>query len=593
VTDPIDYTPYLGLGAAAEPDGVSFSAFADAERVEVLLYDVEGKSVRSSVPLSRDDHGVFSGFAAGESHGALYRFAVDGKPAGDPYARYLPFGVDGPAMVYAAQTTLRAPRPKRPLSEYVIYELHVGAFTREGTYRAAMEQLPYLRELGITALELMPISSFPGERGWGYDGVAHFAPYAPYGSPDDLRAFIDRAHELGLSVLLDVVYNHFGPAGCSLPAFSPRYFHAEGDNAWGSTLDFSLAPLRAFVIDNARFWVEEVGFDGLRLDAVHAIVDRSPQHVLEALVDEVKAVVPSAVIIAEDDRNDPAIVDNVGCDAFWADDFHHSLRVLLTGEQGGYYAAYKPSLDELVETLREGVLYRGQTDPVSKKPRGKPMPDLPPRALVYCIENHDQVGNRARGDRLSESVSLDVYCAASALLLFLPATPLLFMGQEWASAQPFPFFSDHAGELGEAVRAGRKREFEGLHDVTPPDPQAEATFLDAKLDWERASTPEGQRVVTLYRRLLHLRAAHPVMGPHGRSHLRVWREGDLLYVCRRLQDEEMLLMMSFSDAELDWPLAQRGAEVLVRTDRRAPSASLAPRCACIVHVRLVEPASEP
>jgi len=597
VPEATDYAPYLGLGACAEPDGVSFRVHAaGVSRVEVVLYAADGQSERGRLPLTAEEHAIFSGTLQGETHGTLYRIALDGTPQLCPYARYLPFGLDGPAMVYAAQTARRTPHRKRPLSEYVIYELHVGTFTDAGTFQAAIPKLRHLRELGVTALELMPLSAFPGARGWGYDGVAHFAPFAPYGTPDDLRAFIDHAHELGLSVLLDVVYNHFGPAGCTLGAFSPHYFSSEADNPWGSTLAFGYAPLRAFVVDNARFWIEEVGFDGLRLDAVHAIRDSLEPTIVETLVDEVQRALPQAVIIAEDDRNDPAIVESVGCDAFWADDFHHVLRVLLTGEHAGYYAAYSPaSVEALARTIRDGVYYRGQANPVTGKPRGKPMPDLPAQALVYCIENHDQIGNRATGDRLLASVSLDAYCAASMLLLFLPMTPLMFMGQEWASERPFPFFCDHDPALGDAIRAGRKREFEGMHADTPPDPQAEATFRSATLDWERIHTPDGARVLALYRRMLHLRNTHPVLGHHGRAHMRVWAEGPVLHVVRSLNDEDLLLLVNFGDAEQPYPPEHPalGAEQLLRTDGRAPGAALAPMAACVMHAYRVERVPEP
>ena len=318
----------------------------------------------------------------------------------------------------------------RALSEHVIYELHIGTFTHEGTYAAAADRLADLVDLGVTAIEVMPLSSFAGQRGWGYDGVAHFAPHAPYGTPEDLRMFIQRAHQLKLAVILDVVYNHFGPAGNYLSSYSPLYFSSKVKNGWGDAPNFEHPVVRRFVLDNALYWLGEFGFDGLRLDAAHAIVDLSPRHILRELADEVARLEPRRLLVAEDDRNDPALVTELGLDAIWADDFHHVVRVTMTGERDGYYGAYQPGVSAIAETIMNGWLYRGQIYPTRNEARGKPADVLPAHAFVYCIQNHDQIGNRAMGDRLTSVASLDAYCAASTLLMFLPMTPMLFQGQD-------------------------------------------------------------------------------------------------------------------------------------------------------------------
>jgi maltooligosyltrehalose trehalohydrolase len=428
--------------------------------------------------------------STGHGHGTLYKFVVDGRELPDPYARSLPHGVHGPAMVIAPGPA-SLPRASRPLHEQVIYELHVGTFSVEGTYAAAAERLRELADLGVTTIELMPVSSFAGRWGWGYDGVAHFAPFAPYGAPDDLRAFVARAHDLGLAVILDVVYNHFGPAGNYLAEFSPAYFSTERTTPWGRALDFTQPAMRGYVLDNARYWFEEFGFDGLRLDAVHAIEDPSEKSILKELVELARSFDPPRLLIAEDDRNDPSAVLELGLDALWADDFHHQVRVTLTGERDGYYAGYQPGVADLARAIARGWLYEGQCPPGKSEGRGKPATLLPAQAFVYCIQNHDQVGNRALGDRITEQISLADYAMISTLLLFLPMTPLLFMGQEWAASTPFAFFSDHDAELGRLVSRGRREEFKAFRafaDATArariPDPQAPETFEHSRLRWE-------------------------------------------------------------------------------------------------------------
>jgi maltooligosyltrehalose trehalohydrolase len=328
----------LRLGAHVEGEGTRFSLYAtEARECGVRVFDRELKAIASH-PMRGAGEGFFELYLPGLGHGTLYKFALDGRELPDPYARFLPYGVHGPAQVWEPRHAFRhGDGIARPLSEQVIYELHVGTFTRAGTYEAAATQLAELAALGVTTLELMPVASFAGKRGWGYDGVAMFAPFAPYGSPDDLRAFVDEAHGQGLAVLLDVVYNHFGPAGNYLAAYSAAYFTREVQNAWGDAPNFAHPAMRSYVLGNVHYWLSEFRFDGLRLDAAHAIVDRSPKHVLKELVEHARSLSPHKTLIAEDDQNDPRLVQELGLDAVWADDFHHQVRVTLTGERDGYY----------------------------------------------------------------------------------------------------------------------------------------------------------------------------------------------------------------------------------------------------------------
>jgi maltooligosyltrehalose trehalohydrolase len=497
---------------------------------------------------------------------------LDGDEVGDPAARFLPQGVFGPARV-EAKGQPRGPAFELPRFPDVIYELHVGTFTSEGTYRAAMQRLPELVELGVAAVEIMPLAAFPGERGWGYDGVAHYAPFAPYGTPDELRQLIARAHELGLGVLLDVVYNHLGPAGNWLPRYAEEYFRSDVQTPWGPALNYKNPVLRRYVLDNARYWFEEFGFDGLRLDATHAIFDDSPRHILQELSALAAEQRPRRFLIAEDERNEASLVTRTGLDAIWADDFHHALRVTLTAEQDGYYAAYPPGVATIADTLRRGWYYDGRVYPPSGEQRGTPAQGLEFRNFVYCIQNHDQVGNRALGTRLNHEVSIEAYCAASTLLAFLPTTLLLFMGQEWAASSPFLFFTDHDAELGELIRNGRREEFKHFDAFSTqkareeiPDPQAAATFERSRLDWQERSEPRCRRVLELYRALFQARRRDAVLSAAcARTDLEVAVARDALLVGRRHGAEGRLLIVNFGDSVLRLPDEARRLDVLVKS----------------------------
>jgi len=551
---PFRSLPFGPLGAEVRSGPTTRFALhsSHARRAFVRLFS-DAETSTATLPMHARGDGYFELFAEDVGHGALYKFVVDDQELPDPYARYLPYGVHGPAMAFASHYTFKHPRADAPDPlRQVIYELHIGTFTEHGSYAAACLKLPELVALGITTIELMPVAAFAGARGWGYDGVSLYAPFAGYGTPDELRALVDCAHGLGLTVLLDVVYNHFGPAGNYLSAYSPAYFTQDVQNAWGDSPDYRFAPMRALVLGNVRYWIEEFRFDGMRLDAVHAIIDPSERHVVRELVKTARDVYPQAQLIAEDDRNDPMLVNELGLNAIWADDFHHQLRVTLTGERDGYYAAYQPGVADLARCIERGWLYEGQPFAVSEKPRGKPADSLPGPTLVYCIQNHDQVGNRALGERLPRDVSLSAYCMASTLLLFLPMTPLLFMGQEWGASTPFLFFTDHEPELGKKVVEGRRAEFKSFSAFADPaardripNPQADLTFQQSRLRWDEREQGEHARVLELYRQLLRLRASDPVLGRSDRAELSTRVTGELLQVRRAAAGQARLLYANF------------------------------------------------
>jgi maltooligosyltrehalose trehalohydrolase len=424
--------------------------------------------------LARDEDGLWRGEAPAR-HGDDYWFVVDGVDRPDPASRWQPGGVRGPSRVLdTAQFDLEPVRPA--LEELVLYELHVGTFTQEGTFDAAIRHLGALADLGVTAVEVMPIATFPGTRGWGYDGLYTSAPHEAYGGPEAFARFVDAAHDEGLGVVLDVVYNHVGPGNEALRAFGP-YFTDRHETFWGDALDYSQRGVREWAIQNAELWVRDYGVDGLRLDAVHAVFDDSPRHVLADLADRVRAIESRTLVTSEMEPGDLRPIERWGHDAQWADELHHELHVLLAHEREGYYADYG-SVEGLASQLRRE----------------------PAERLIVCSQNHDQVGNRAVGDR----PAADELRLRAAVLLFAPQTPLLFMGEEYGERRPFQFFTDHIDPaIAEATREGRRREFAFSGEV--PDPQARSTFEDSKLD--RSQPDEELRA--FYRELLDLRRELP------------------------------------------------------------------------------------
>ena len=461
--------------------------------------------------MTKGGDGYFTAELADAFPGSCYQFFVDGHgPFPDPASRYQPRGVHGPSAIVdpAGYRWRDGAWTGIALHDVVFYELHVGTFTPEGTFRAAAEKLAYLKDLGITAVELMPLADFAGDRNWGYDGVAPFAPARCYGTPDDLRYFVDRAHQTGLAVFGDAVYNHFGPDGAYQAEFSKHYFTKRHQTPWGDGINFDgemSAAVREYFIENALRWIYEYHFDGLRLDATHAIQDESPRHILTAIAAALAQAADElgrrVHVVAEDARNLAKLVTRedqggLGLTAVWADDFHHQMRRGLAGDSEGYFAEFDGSVASIGETAKRGWLRGG--DPAG----------LEYSRWVYCIQNHDQIGNRALGDRLHHGVDLATYRAASSLLLLLPQTPLLFMGQEWAASTPFRYFTDHNTELGALVTEGRRREFASFaafSQVEIPDPQAPETFLASRLDWSELNAEPHAPMLRLYKSLLQLR----------------------------------------------------------------------------------------
>jgi maltooligosyltrehalose trehalohydrolase len=520
----------LHLGATTREDGVVFRVWAPSCRTVDAVVDG-----RRPVSMTRLDDGLFETAVGGLTAGARYQYRLDGQRyRPDPASRFQPEGVHGPSMVVdptAFPWTDQA-FTGHAMADLVIYELHVGTFTRTGTFEAVIPHLPHLVELGVTAVELMPVAEFPGSRNWGYDGVHLFAPQSTYGGPRGLRRLVDACHAHGLSVILDVVYNHLGPEGNYLGEFGP-YFTDRYRTPWGGAINFDgadAAGVRRHFVENARAWVREFHVDGLRLDAIHSIFDTSPVHVLTELADaareEARALGRPAHITAESHDNDrrlvlPAAEGGVGLDAVWADDFHHVLHVRLTGEQRGYYADYTDPR-QLARAFAEGFAFQGEPSEYFGRKRGTPSADLPGERFVICVQNHDQVGNRAQGDRLSTIVPFEAVKLAAGLLLAAPAVPLLFMGEEYGETAPFQFFTSFLDrELAEAVRRGRTEEFSRFAwQGTVPDPGEPATFVRSRLNHPLAGAPRHRELYQYYRRWLALRRSHPALGARGKDRTR-------------------------------------------------------------------------
>ncbi|MBI2942986.1 MAG: malto-oligosyltrehalose trehalohydrolase [Candidatus Wallbacteria bacterium] len=514
------------LGAWPIDGGFEFRVWAPDVRVCELILEETGKALRL-VRHSRDEYAIR---VEGVTPGTLYRYRLDGRgPFPDPASRSQPKGVHGPSETcdLAAfpwrQSSWNVPETDR----LVVVELHVGTATPEGTFDALAGRLPYYAGLGVTAVELMPVAGFPGARNWGYDGVSLYAPSNIYGGVRGLQRFVDEAHWLGLAVLLDVVYNHLGPDGNYLGLYSSGYFTA-AQTPWGQAVDFGNRPVRDFFLGNALMWVHDYRVDGLRFDATHAMLVPGKPHILEELTRRLRASVGDSrrlLLIAEDGSNEACLVrppseGGFGLDAVWADDLHHHLHVAATGERDGYYTDYRGLPEEIARTLRRGWFFEGQRSDYSGRSRGTRSSGLAASSFVHCLQNHDQAGNRAMGERLHHLSGLEVWRALSTLLLLDPAVPLLFMGQEWACSSPFLYFTDHEPALGHLVTQGRRREFgrfRGFRSARAreqiPDPQSAETFLTSKLDWQEADRAPHSGVLALYRELLQLR--RQTRGPAG------------------------------------------------------------------------------
>ncbi|HEU4981669.1 MAG TPA: malto-oligosyltrehalose trehalohydrolase [Acidobacteriaceae bacterium] len=570
----------------------SFRVWAPrAERVDVKVGE-------RAYPMAQCGGGWWEAGVDAAGPGSDYGFVLNGEGPilPDPRSLWQPNGVHGMSRILDqsafawTDSDWRAPA----LKEAVIYELHVGTFTCEGTFAAAEERLEYLQTLGVTHVELMPVASFPGARGWGYDGVDLFAPQEAYGGPQGLKHFVNAAHAHGLAVLLDVVYNHLGPSGNYLARFGP-YFTSSHHTPWGDAVNFEEAgshEARRFFIDNAKMWLRDYHFDGLRLDAVHAYVDRSAIRFMEQLGAEVHALQTetgrSYVVIAESDLNDPRLVvgperGGYGLDAQWSDDFHHALVTLLTGERSGYYGDFG-SMADLAKALREVFVYDGRYSAYRDRIHGRPVKSLPSWRFLGFAQNHDQVGNRAKGERLSALTSVGRVKIAAALVMASPFVPLIFQGEEWAASSPFLYFTDHEPDLGKLVSEGRKQEFAafGWNPEEVPDPQDEATFTRSRLRWDEIAEPEHAGVLAWYRELIALRRSVPDF-VSGNVEVEFSEEAGWL----KLRRERLLIAFSIAPEPVRLPIPKR-AQLLLKSSEEvsleAGSLELAPDSVAVLRI---------
>ena len=471
--------------------------------------------------------GYYEIITAAAQPGSAYRYRINGEnEVPDPASRLNPQDVHGPSQVVDPTEFdwTDGEWHSRPWHEAIVYELHVGTFSPEGTFAGVAARLDHLVELGVSVIELLPIADFPGKRGWGYDGVLPYAPESAYGTPNELKSLIAAAHKRGIAVMLDVVYNHFGPEGNYLGMYAPQFFTERHHTPWGAAINFDgehARPVRDFFINNTLYWLEEYHFDGLRFDAVHAIIDDSKKHIMTEIAETARAYAGgerNIYLVLENGANQARFLGAPGrsskFDAQWNDDVHHCLHTILTGEKDGYYADYADHPHaKLCRSLAEGFVYQGEWSAHEKKARGEPSSHLPPTAFVIFLQNHDQIGNRAQGERIGHIVkNAAALRAATAVLLLAPSPPLLFMGEEWNAPQPFPYFCDFEQELATKVREGRKKEFQHFerfrdpaHSDNLPDPTIAATMQAACLDWNEPTAPGHEDWLDLYRRLLMIR----------------------------------------------------------------------------------------
>ena len=573
--------------------GVRFALWAPGcAEVGLELVGDDGATVES-VPMQRADDGFHSAVCARASAGTRYRYRVSPELAvPDPASRSNPLDVHGPSEVVdpAAYDWVHVDWRGRPWHEAVVYELHVGTFTPEGRFESAIARLPELAALGITAIQVMPLADFSGTRGWGYDGVLPFAPEASYGPPEDFKRLVDSAHGLGLMVLLDVVYNHFGPDGNYLSAWCPEFFDAAEHTPWGPALNFGAPTVRRFFVENALYWVEEFGVDGLRLDAIHAIRDSSAQHI----VAEIAAALRDGPgrerhvhLVLENDDNgvslltrDPASAPHTAT-AQWNDDLHHAAHVLATGQAEGYYGGYAEAPAALLgRALAEGFVYQGQACAArGGQLRGEPSGALPPLAFIDFLQTHDQIGNRAFGERLDALAETARVEALLACLLLAPAVPMLFMGEEFAASTPFLYFCDYHGDLARAVAQGRRDEFAAFAAFADPavraripDPNSPETFAASRLDWSEREGPVGRRRLALVGDLLALRRRELVpLLVQARCGGELLMQGDAFTVTWPFGANRWILRANFGDMPADFASAE-GERAIYRhgVDESAP-----------------------
>lgn len=587
MTKPAPGSWRLERGATPVEGGVHFSVWAPAaDRIDVVL---ESGRACGSHCLTRGENAVFSGTVSAAAPGDDYRYLIGGgDPVPDPVSRHQPAGVHGPSRVvdHAAFAWTDAEWHGVEMADLVIYELHVGTFTEAGTFDAMIARFAELVALGVTAIELMPVAQFPGERNWGYDGVGLYAPQNSYGGPEGLRRLVDAAHGAGLAVVLDVVYNHLGPEGNYLGMFGP-YFTDRYRTPWGSALNYDDADsddVRRFIIDNALYWITEFHVDALRLDAVHSIFDFSACHILQELTERVHAEAEQlgrrALVIAESDLNDPRVIRPVGqgglgLDGQWSDDFHHAVHAVLTGEQNGYYEDFG-EVQHVARALLQRFVYGGAFSPHRRRRHGARALDVPADRFVVSIQNHDQVGNRALGDRFGTLLPAASQRLAAALLLLNPYVPMLFMGEEYGETNPFQYFVSH-GDAGliQSVRDGRRAEFRSFGwEGEVPDPQSEETFRRSKLNWDRSRQGGHAELLALYRDLLLIRRTHPALRP-GEARIEVRADTSAGWIMARYIGEvvpDVLVAFNFSDSPeaARVPLRVPGKwDLLLSTDDKA------------------------
>ena len=586
----------MPFGPLRLDDGrIRFRLWAPAQRAPKL--QISDDRAEYVLPMDPCGDGWFECVTNRARTGQTYCFRLDsGLAVPDPASRFQPRDAHGPSELInpRAYRWRHEDWRGRPWREAVIYELHVGSFSPEGTYQGVIKRLDHLVELGITAIELMPVADFPGRRNWGYDGVLPFAPDSAYGRPEDLKALIDAAHARGLMVFLDVVYNHFGPDGNYLNAYAPSFFTPRHHTPWGEAINFDdddSATVRAYFIHNALYWLEEYRFDGLRLDAVHAIRDDSEPHVLTALAEAVRGRFGEdrhIHLVLENDANQARFLTRAAAGqpvhytAQWNDDFHHAAHVLATGDGAGYYRDFVDQpLHQLTRCLSEGFAYQGDPSPFRNgERRGEPSAHLPPLCFVNFLQNHDQIGNRALGERLTQLAPPHRVRALTEILLLAPSPPLLFMGQEWGSVRPFLFFCGFEGELGDAVREGRRKEFAAFPEFADPqararipDPTHPDTFAQSCLHWGETDEAIHRDWLALHQRLLTLRATHvvPLLGA-STPRTDVDISGSRLQIRWHWPDTGSLsLIANLGDTPVAAPAAA-GASVIYRSDSAAAAA---------------------
>ena len=572
------------FGPVITDHGVTFRLWApDAKRVDLLL--------DRAIAMTRQDGGWYVADITGAAAGDRYKFRIDDEmDVPDPASAFQPDDIPGASEVinHGAYPWEGGAWRGRPWHEAVILEAHVGAFTPEGTFRAAIDRFDHLVTTGITAIELMPLADFPGRRNWGYDGVLWYAPDSAYGRPEHLKALVDEAHHRGLMIFLDVVYNHFGPEGNYLGRYAPEFF-AKAHTPWGSAIDFSREEVRAFAIENAISWLRDYRFDGLRLDAVHAIVEPGKLAMLRDLSNAAGELAESTgrhihLMLENDDNNaellDPAETTPRGqYRAQWNDDYHHAWHVLLTGETHGYYRDFKTSpVQRIARALESGFVYQGEpSEHRGGQPRGQPSGRLLPLAFINFLQNHDQIGNRALGDRLAGNAKAAALEAALAITLLAPSVPMLFMGEEWGSARPFPFFCDFGDDLANAVRSGRKTEFADAYAKYGdeiPDPLEEATLRMACIDWNARGAEQSKHRLDFVRNLLAIRRREIIPRLAGASFgaARATATGLLVANWRLGDGTRLSLTANLSELDLACPQPSSGTLIWGRelTERLPP-----------------------